>query len=149
MRLSSFLLTALALAPSLISSHPVLDKRSLSESDISVLSLALYLEHLEYALYSGGYEAFTAAQYEADRLSSAFRDNVLVIAQHEAIHAATITTVLEDNGVSPVPNCTYKFPYSSPKSFVSLANMITSYASSPPPPPFLNNHLTPLPIASE
>lgn len=148
MRLSSFLLPALALAPSLISSHPVLDKRSLSESDISVLSLALYLEHLEYALYSGGYEAFTAAQYEADRLSSAFRDNVLVIAQHEAIHAATITTVLEDNGVSPVPNCTYKFPYSSPKSFVSLANMITSYASSPPPP-FLNNHLTPLPIASE
>lgn len=134
MRLSSFLLLALALAPSLISSHPVLDKRSLSESDISVLSLALYLEHLEYALYSGGYEAFTAAQYEADGLSSAFRDNVLVIAQHEAIHAATITTVLEDNGVSPVPNCTYKFPYSSPKSFVSVANMITSYASSPPPP---------------
>jgi hypothetical protein len=133
MRLSSFLLPALSLAPSLISSHPVLDKRSLSESDISVLSLALYLEHLEYALYPGGYEAFTAAQYEADGLSSAFRDNVLVIAQHEAIHAATITTVLEDNGVSPAPNCTYKFPYSSPKSFVSLANMITSYASSPPP----------------
>lgn len=35
--------------------------------------------------------------------------------QQEATHAATITSVLEANGVTPVPNCTYDFPYTDPK----------------------------------
>lgn len=35
-------------------------------------------------------------------------------------------SILAANGVTPVPNCTYKFPYNSPQSFVALANMITS-----------------------
>ena len=46
--------------------------------------------------------------------------------QHETTHAATITAILTQSGKSPVPPCTYKFPYDSPTSFVDLANMITS-----------------------
>lgn len=118
-----------------------------SATDESVLQLALYLEHLELALYTGGYENFTDAEYTAAGFPAGFRENVGVIAsvccfrvprrqgssgtdenivKHEAIHSATISAILEKAGYAPVPTCSYKFPYDSPTSFVDLANMITS-----------------------
>ncbi|KAI9812879.1 MAG: hypothetical protein M1827_004397 [Pycnora praestabilis] len=126
MRLSIISL-ALAALP-LISAHPTatLQKRALSANDTAVLQLALYLEHLEFSLYSGGYQNFTEAQYEAEGFPNGFRDNVEVIASQEATHAATISSVLTANGVTPVAPCLYKFPYTDPKSFVALANMITT-----------------------
>ena len=51
-----------------------------SATDGSVLKLALYLEHLEFALYTGGYENFTDAQYTAAGFPPGFRENVGVIA---------------------------------------------------------------------
>lgn len=66
--------------------HPV-EKRAnalppvASDTDASVLQLALYLEHLEQSLYTGGYENFTEAEYTADGFPAGFRDNVGVIAQ--------------------------------------------------------------------
>lgn len=144
MYVSGLLLAGLV---SLSLAHPV-EKRAnelppvASATDESVLQLALYLEHLEYALYSGGYEKFSEAQYVAEGFPAGFRDNVGLIAQvrctdalgngnanssqHEATHAATITAILEKAGYTPVPNCTYTFPYNSPTTFVDLANMITS-----------------------
>ncbi|KAL8687906.1 MAG: hypothetical protein Q9218_006047 [Villophora microphyllina] len=97
-----------------------------SLTDELVAQLALYLEHLELSLYTGGFENFTDAEYTAQGFPPGFRENVGVIAQHEAIHSQTISTVLSDAGYTPVPPCTYKFPYTDPKSFVNLANMITS-----------------------
>ncbi|KAF6226568.1 hypothetical protein HO133_009434 [Letharia lupina] len=97
-----------------------------SATDESVLQLALYLEHLELALYTGGYENFTDAEYTAAGFPAGFRENVGVIASHEATHSATISAILEKAGYTPVPTCSYKFPYDSPTSFVDLANMITS-----------------------
>lgn len=97
-----------------------------SATDESVLQLALYLEHLEFALYTGGYENFTDAEYTAAGFPAGFRENVGVIASHEATHSATISAILEKAGYTPVPTCSYKFPYNSPTSFVDLANMITS-----------------------
>ena len=111
--------------------HPV-DKRANtlppvdSATDESVLQLALYLEHLETVLYTGGYESFTDAEYTAAGFPPGFRENVGVIAQHEVTHASTIADILSKAGYSPVPPCTYSFPYNSPTSFVDLANMITS-----------------------
>lgn len=69
-----------AIAAPLVAAAPVIEKRALSANDTNTLQLALYLEHLEYALYSGGYAAFSEAQYEADGFPSGFRDNVGVIA---------------------------------------------------------------------
>ena len=66
--------------------HPV-EKRAnalppvTSATDESVLQLALYLEHLELSLYTGGYENFTDAQYTAAGFPAGFRENVGVIAQ--------------------------------------------------------------------
>ncbi|KAL8830028.1 MAG: hypothetical protein Q9191_001667 [Dirinaria sp. TL-2023a] len=129
MRFSSAVLAA-GLAP-LALAHP-LEKRqnalptAKSVADENVLQLANYLENLEFALYSGGYEKFTDAQYTAAGFPAGFRENVGVIAQHEATHAATLGTILTDSGYKAVPPCTYNFPYTDPVSFVDLANMITS-----------------------
>ena len=51
-----------------------------SATDESVLQLALYLEHLELALYTGGYVNFTDAEYTAAGFPAGFRENVGVIA---------------------------------------------------------------------
>ncbi|KAI9845161.1 MAG: hypothetical protein M1837_005046 [Sclerophora amabilis] len=120
----SLLALGFGLSP-LVAAVP-LERRALSDADSSTLQLALYLEHLEFALYSGGFNAFDEATYQGDGFPAGFRDNVNVIAQHEATHASAISEVLSTNGVTPVPTCEYKFPYSSPKEFVALANMITS-----------------------
>ena len=158
---------ALGLLP-LISAAPApIQKRALSASDTSVLQLALFLEHLELNLYTGGYLNFTDAEYTAAGFPAGFRDNVGVIAsvcthsprrasphlasllttadlQHESTHQLTIASILQENGVTPVPNCTYSFPYNSPQSFVALANMITTYVSPQPtstplPPSTISN----------
>lgn len=63
--------------------HPLVSRQApgpLSTADTSVLQLALYLEHLEYHLYTGGYENFTEAQFESAGFPAGFRDNVAVIA---------------------------------------------------------------------
>ncbi|KAI9664200.1 MAG: hypothetical protein M1831_002379 [Alyxoria varia] len=101
-------------------------QQPLSEMDISVLQLAHYLENLEYNLYSGGYSNFTEEEYQSAGFEAGFRENVNVIAQHEATHRDTLAQVLEMGGQTPLPECTYSFPYSDPKSFVDLSNMITS-----------------------
>jgi hypothetical protein len=103
-----------------------LGKRALSSSDQSVLELALFLEHLEYAFYSGAYSKFTSQEFDAAGFLGGFHDNVGLIATHEAIHAATITQILVANGATPIPNCTYSFPYTDVTSFANLANMITT-----------------------
>lgn len=51
-----------------------------SAMDESVVQLALYLEHLEFVLYSSGYDNFTDAQYTAAGFPAGFRDNVGLIA---------------------------------------------------------------------
>lgn len=72
------------LAASIVA-HPV-EKRANtlppvdSVTDESVLQLALYLEHLELALYTGGYVNFTDAEYTAAGFPAGFRENVGVIA---------------------------------------------------------------------
>lgn len=103
-----------------------LQKRAFSSNDQSVLDLALYLEHLEFALYTGGCNNFTDDDYTAAGFPSGFRENVCVIASHEAAHAAAISSILEANGAPIIPACSYSFPYTDPTTFVDLANMITS-----------------------
>ena len=84
MRFSSACMAAGLLG--LAAAHP-LEKRANalppvnSATDESVLQLALYLEHLEFSLYTGGFENFTEAEYTAAGFPAGFRNNVGVIAQ--------------------------------------------------------------------
>jgi len=121
MRYSSLI----AAGAALVSAAP-LEKRALSANDTAVVQLAHYLENLEFSLYSGGFSNFTDAQYTAAGFPTGFRENVGVIAKHEATHRDTLASVLSSNGITPLPACTYSFPYTDPKSFAALANMITS-----------------------
>ena len=57
------------------------DITSLSNGDASILDLALYLEHLEYALYNGGCDSFTDADYTAAGFPSGFRTQVCLTAE--------------------------------------------------------------------
>ena len=59
--------------------QPVLPK-VLSTNDLNVLNLALFLENLEFNLYSGGYNNYSEEQYAADGFPIGFRANVAVIA---------------------------------------------------------------------
>lgn len=121
----SHLFNILAAGLPFISASPI-TKRALSDNDINTLQLAHYLELLELNLYTGGCNNFTDDQYTATGFPAGFRENVCVIASHEAIHATALASILEANGVTPLPQCTYTFHYSDPKSFVSLANMVTT-----------------------
>ncbi|KAL8856226.1 MAG: hypothetical protein Q9178_007143 [Gyalolechia marmorata] len=121
---------ALGLLP-LAFSHPLEKRQNAlptvnSPTDESVLQLALFLENLELNLYTGGFLNFTDAEYVAAGFPPGFRENVGVIADHEKTHVETISTILTNAGKTPIPPCTYKFPYTDPVSFVNLANMITS-----------------------
>ena len=67
---------------SLVSAAPTpLAKRAISTNDTNVLQLALFLEHLEFTLYTGGFENFDDDQYTAEGFPAGFRENVGVIAQ--------------------------------------------------------------------
>lgn len=76
---------AVALA-GLAIAHPVEKRQNAlppvdSMTDESVAQLALYLEHLELSLYTGGCDNFTDAEYTAAGFPPGFRENVCVIAQ--------------------------------------------------------------------
>ena len=79
MKVISIMSAALAAGLS-VSAAPTLQKRGLSTNDINTLQLALYLEHLEFALYSGGFNAFNESTYEANGFPTGYRDNIGVIA---------------------------------------------------------------------
>ena len=53
----------------------------ISANDEAVAQLALYLEHLETVLYTGGYESFSDQQYMDAGFPPGFRENVGLIAQ--------------------------------------------------------------------
>lgn len=49
----------------LTSALPLKSRQAPSAADVSVAQLAVFLEHLEFNLYTGGYDNFTDAQYLA------------------------------------------------------------------------------------
>lgn len=85
-----------------------LEKRALSTTDVSVLQLALFLEHLELNLYSGGCKNFTDAQYMAQGFPPGFRENVCVIAEVREPEATGLSVVTD------------KVPTNSKNKFTSI-----------------------------
>jgi len=113
-------------APLLKRQQVVLPAGPLPLTETDTLNLALYLEHIEYTLYTQGYNNYSLAQYEAAGLTETFRNRVLEVAEQEAVHIATLTAVLEAVGVTPIANCSYKFPATTVQEFIAVANAITS-----------------------
>ncbi|KAJ3796608.1 ferritin-like domain-containing protein [Lentinula aff. detonsa] len=91
-------------------------------NDTAILNLALTLEHLENAFYSGALSNFTADDFTNDGLPVWARGRFEQIASHEQAHVQLLSNTL---GSSAVQACNYSFPYTSPSSFAALAQVLS------------------------
>ena len=72
--------------------------------DISVLTFALTLEHLENAFYTQGLAKYSESDFQKDGLPAWVRGRFVQIAEHESEHVKYLTQALGD--LAPQP-CEY------------------------------------------
>lgn len=101
-----------------------IQKRQTPDIDAVILNYALTLEHLENRFYANGLAQFTQAQFAAAGFDATFYNNLKEVASDEATHVEFLTAGLTAAGAQPVAECTYKFPYTDVKSFISLASVL-------------------------
>ena len=99
-------------------------KRQAAVTDADILQFALTLEHLEAKFYADAVAKFTTADFTAAGFESEFYDNLREVATNEATHVTFLTSALTAAGAMPVSACTYSFPYTDAKSFVSLSKVL-------------------------
>lgn len=117
---SLLLITAIA--------HPL--KRQTYVTDLDILQYALTLEHLENVFYKGGIASMTEADFTKAGFSSAYYNNLKYIAHDEEEHVQLLTSAIMTAGAKPVAACTYNFPYTDPRSFVTLASVLEGVGTS-------------------
>lgn len=100
------------------------DASTVGVSDVSILTYALTLEHLENAFYRGGLQNYTQAQFQAAGFDATFYANLEQVAQDEANHVEFLTAGLSAAGVVAPAECQYNFPYTTPGTFVALASIL-------------------------
>lgn len=108
--------------------HPL--KRQAAITDADILQYALTLEHLENVFYKGAISSMSEAEFTNAGFSSAYYDNLKYIAHDEEQHVELLTSALTAAGYPPVAACTYNFPYTDPKSFVTLASVLEGVGTS-------------------
>ena len=94
------------------------------KTPVDVLNYALTLEHLEYAFYRDGLEAFSAEDFTAAGYAANVYDYFGMIRDHEREHVDTITAVITDLGGEPVAEAEYDFGYSDLAGFVGVAQVL-------------------------
>ncbi|KAF7338580.1 Protein rds1 [Mycena venus] len=102
-------------------------KRADTIDDTTVLNFALTLEHLENAFYSDALKKFSEADFQNAGLPSYARGRFSQVAEHEAAHVAFLSKALGDKATQP---CNYSFPYTDPKSFAALSQVIEGVGTS-------------------
>lgn len=66
----------------------------------------------------------TESDFVAAGFSPAYYNNLKYVVHDEEQHVELLTTSLMEVGAAPVAACTYDFPYTDPKSFVTLASVL-------------------------
>jgi len=102
------------------------DKRQ-PVDDVTVLNFALTLEHLENAFYKGALAKFDQQDFLDAGLPAFARGRFEQVAAHEQTHVQFLSTALGDKATQP---CTYNFPYTDPKSFAALSQVLESVGTS-------------------
>lgn len=113
--------------------------------DVSVLNYALTLEHLEYAFYRDGVEAYSDEELmNADVLDGFGKqvrmtvpDRLRTLRDHEKAHVDAIVATVNDLGGDPVEEATYDFGYGNPSEFLAVAKAlentgVAAYAGAAP-----------------
>ncbi|GLB44988.1 putative ferritin-like domain containing protein [Lyophyllum shimeji] len=113
---TSFLTVTLATLA--VQAHPVV-KRAVD--DATVLNFALTLEHLENAFYKEALEKFDDKAFAEAGLPPWARGRFVQIGEHEEAHVNFLSAALGDKATKP---CTYKFPYTDPKSFAAVSQIL-------------------------
>ncbi len=91
--------------------------------DIAVLNYALTLERLEADFYVRGLQRFGAADFAGFGVVGLF-DRLRDIRDHEVAHVATIQSVVESLGGSPVVGGEFVFPYTDARSFLRVGQVL-------------------------
>ncbi|KAE9363289.1 hypothetical protein N431DRAFT_357286 [Stipitochalara longipes BDJ] len=99
-------------------------KRQATDIDPDILQYALTLEHLENAFYKAALSTWSVDQFTAAGFPASFYDELKYIAHDEEGHVLYLEAGLSAAGATPVKACTYSFPMTTPKQFVSLASVI-------------------------
>ena len=108
--------------------HPI--KRQAAITDVDILQYALTLEHLENVFYKGAISTMSEQDFIDAGFSSAYYNNLKYITHDEEQHVELLTSALTTAGAKPVAACTYDFPYTDAKSFVTLASVLEGVGTS-------------------
>lgn len=109
--------------------HPLAARQS-SDIDALVLQFALTLEHLENTFYHGALQKFSQQDFINAGYSATYYNNLKYISYDEQSHVKLLTTALSQAGASPVAACTYNFPYTDVRSFITLSSVLEGVGTS-------------------
>ncbi|KAK4945502.1 hypothetical protein LTR10_015398 [Elasticomyces elasticus] len=107
-----------------------LSARQSTNIDTTVLQFALTLEHLENAFYHGALNNFTEQDFMNAGYSATYYNNLKYISVDEQSHVQLLSSALTAAGVTPNAACTYKFPYTDVKSFITLSSVLEGVGTS-------------------
>lgn len=113
---------------SLALAHPLVEKRQ--NIDVTVLQFALTLEHLENVFYKQALQKFSQQDFNKAGYSDTYYNNLKYIAFDEQSHVELLTGAVKAAGQTPVAACTYDFPYTDVKSFVTLSSVLEGVGTS-------------------
>jgi len=116
---------AVLVAAGLVSASPI-EKRVTTPTvnDGIILNYALTLEYLERSFYEGGVAKFSNADFVAAGFPDPFYANLKTITSDEETHVAFLNAGLTAAGVTPTVQLQYSFPYTDPKSFITLSSVL-------------------------
>ncbi|KAJ5350250.1 hypothetical protein N7541_007977 [Penicillium brevicompactum] len=101
---------------------PIIKKRAIN--DATILNYALTLEHLEATFYQQGLQNYSHEAFLNAGFPDPFYANLQEVASDEQTHVKFLTSALSAAGSPAVAQCSYSFPATDPKSFISLANVL-------------------------
>jgi len=144
--MKSAILSAAPLLAAVAQAIPIIARQNI---DTTVLNFALTLEHLENVFYKQALGKFSEQDFEhagthnpdppltdlhnADTFpgySKDYYNNLKYIAHDEEQHVKLLSDALTAAGVTPVQACTYTFPYTDVKSFISLSSVLEGVGTS-------------------
>ncbi|KAK6340873.1 hypothetical protein TWF696_009188 [Orbilia brochopaga] len=127
MKCSIFTIGSMAILAGSASASPIVKK---ADIDLVVLQFALTLEHLENVFYKQALSTMPESDFLEAGFTSEYYSNLKFIAHDEEAHVKLLTDGITAAGGMPVAACTYKFPMTDVKSFVTLSSILEGVGTS-------------------